>query len=182
MPLPVLVLFAFGVGVAAAMAGGNELRLSPRHALLTSSFRAFLLFLCLVVVPVSVYFYAFHGDWFLLYALDVRRIPSAVALLGFMLQAGIGVAGFSLGAVLARSQRTAAGYLVLSAALLLSAAVAVLWPGRLAVVGTFAQFRGDFGLRPYGGALLKGAVAMGAFLAVGTAYLLARIAVGGRRG
>jgi hypothetical protein len=175
VPLPSLVFIAFAVGVASALAGAVELRLSPRHALLTNSFRAFALFLCLVLVPISVYFYVFHGDWFLLYSIDVRRIPSAVALLGFVVEFGIGVLGFVLGSALARSQRSTVGIVAVGLSAILATSVLVLWPDRLSVVGTFAQYRGDFGLERYGGALMQGGLVMGLVLFMGTAYLLVRI-------
>ena len=181
MPLPTLVFVAFGVGVAAALLGGSELRLSPRHALLTSTAKAYALFLVLVLLPVSVYFYVFQGDWFLLYAVDVRRVPSAVALLGFVAEAGFGVLGFSFGAVLARNQRPALGYAAVGMAVLCSVSILLLWPERLSVVGTLAQYRGDFGLRPYGGALMEAGLAMGLLLAYATTYLLVRIRIACRR-
>ena len=181
MPLPTLVFIAFGVGVAAALFGGSELRFSPRRALLTSTFKAYALFLMLVLMPVSIYFYVFHGDWFLLYAVDVRRVPSAIALLGFLVEVWIGVLGFSLGAALARAQRNSVGFGLVAASAIASASVIVLWPDRLSVVGTFAQYRGDFGLRTYGGALMQAGLAMGALMAYGAAYLLVRIRVASRR-
>jgi hypothetical protein len=181
MPLPTLVFLAFGVGTAAALLGGSELRLSPRPTMLTSSFKAYTLFLCLLLLPISVYFYVFHGDWFLLYAVDVHHVPSAVALLGFMAEGGFGVLGFSLGAALARSQRNGLGYAVVALAGLLSLSVVALWPERLAVVGTCAQYHGDFGLHSYGGALMHAGLAMGLLLAYGATYLLIRIRGAGRR-
>jgi hypothetical protein len=181
MPLPTLVFIAFGVGTAAALLGGSELRLSPRHVMLTSTFKSYALFLTLVLLPVSVYFYVFQGDWFLLYAVDVRRIPSAIALLGFVAEGAFGVLGFSLGAALARNQRTGLGYAVLGMAASSSLAVVLLWPERLSVVGTFAQYRGDFGLRAYGGTLMQAGFAMGLLLAYGASYLLVRIRVACRR-
>jgi len=181
MPLPTLVFLAFSVGTAAALLAGSELRLSPRHALMTASFRAYALFLLLVVLPVSVYFYVFHGDWFLLYAIDVRRIPSAVALLGFVVEGCLGVLGFLVGAALARVQRTALGVSVALVAALLALAALAVWPERLLVVGTFAQYRGDFGLHSYGGALMEAGLALGLLLLYGATYLLVRIRIACRR-
>jgi hypothetical protein len=155
--------------------GATELRLSPRHALLSSSFRAFALYLALLVLPVSLYFYVFHGDWFLLYSIDVRRIPSALALLGFAGELCFGVFGFLFGAALARAQKVTFGYVLGLLCVPFGALVVLLWPERLRAVGTFAQYRGDFGLAPYGGALMQAGVAMGFLLAVGAAFLLARI-------
>lgn len=182
MPLPTLVLFAYGIGVAAALAAGRELRFSPRHALLTASFKAFTLFVVLLLLPVSVYFYVFHGDWFLLYAVDVRRVPSAVALAGLLIEAALAVAGFVTGAALARGQRVGAGYAVVLTSVAAAAAVVLVWRDRLAVVGTFSQHRGDYGLHPYGGTLLQGGAALGGILLVGAVYLVARIRLAQRRG
>ena len=182
VPFPSLVLLAFGIGVAAALSAGHELRINPRHALLTASFKAFALFVALLLLPVSLYFYVFHGDWFLLYAIDVRRVPSAVALVGLSLEAAIAVLGFLTGAAFARAQRPAPGYAVALASVLAAASVALVWRDRLAVVGTFSQHRGDYGLHPYGGALLQGGLVLGGILLVGVAYLLARIWQGQRRG
>jgi hypothetical protein len=182
MPLPTLVFLAFGVGTAAALLGGVELRLSPRPAMLTSTFKAYVLFLSFLLLPISVYFYIFHGDWFLLYAVDVRRVPSAVALLGFMGEGAFGMLGFTLGAALARTQRNGPGYGIVAASAVLAVAVVLIWPDRLSVVGTFAQYRGDFGLRAYGGALMHAGLAMGLLLAYGATYLLIRIRSASRRG
>lgn len=182
MPLPTLVFLAFGIGVSAALSAGHELRIHPRHALLSASFKAFALFVALLLLPVSAYFYVFHGDWFLLYAVDVRRIPSALALGGLLVEAGIAVLGFLTGAALARSQRAGAGTALALASVAGAAAVVLVWRDRLAVVGTFSQHRGDYGLHAYGGALLQGGLALGGVLLVGAVYLVARIAHAQRRG
>jgi hypothetical protein len=166
------------MGLAAALAGADELRLSPRHALLSSSFLALCAFLLLVLVPVSVYFYVFHGDWFLLYLVDVRHVPSALALIGFVLQALLGMFGFSVGASLVRGQHGVWAAGGLAACGLLALAVVPLCYDRLRLVGTYAQFRGGFGLAAYGGALMQGTVAMGVVLLVGAAFLVRRIHVG----
>lgn len=163
------------MGLAAALAGAHELRLSPRHALLTSSFFALVSFLALVLVPVSVYFYVFHGDWFLLYFVDVRHVPSALALIGFVMQALLGVLGFSVGATLVRSQHVVWIFGGLAACAVAAIAVVPLCLDRLRVVGTYAQFRGGFGLAPYGGALFQGTLAMGLLLLLGGAFLVYRV-------
>lgn len=183
MPLPTLLSLAFGTGIATAIAGRVELRVSPRPALLTRGFASYLLFAVLVLVPISVYFYVFHGDWFLLYLVDVRRVPSAVALLGFVGEALLGTAGFGLGAILVRSQReTLAGTLV-ALSLLLGGAVVPLARDRLAVVGSYAQYRGGFGLTAYGsGPILQGTLVMGGILVVAILYLILRLHFATRRG
>lgn len=180
MPFPTFVFVAFGVGVASALLGGSELRETPRHPALTGSFKAFALFLVLVLLPASVYFYIFHGDWFLLYAIDVRRVPSAIALFGFVVELGLGVGGFSLGAMFARTQRTSLGFATAGAAIIAAITSIVLFRERLSMVGTFAQYRGDFGLRPYGGPLMQAGLIMGLALVYGAAYLLVRIRMAAR--
>jgi hypothetical protein len=111
----------------------------------------------------------------------MRRIPSAVALVGFMAEAGIGVLGFLLGAGFARNQRSGLGFAVVGASAAAALAVVALWPDRLSVVGTFAQYRGDFGLRSYGGTLMQAGLVMGALLAYAAAFLLVRIRIASRR-
>jgi len=175
LPFTTLSLLGFGVGAAAAAAGAGELRVSPRPALLSDSFGAFAAFLLLLLVPVSVYFYLFHGDWFMLYTVDVRAVPSAVVVLGFVAEAGLGLLGFVAAGLCIRS-----GHLSWAVAIALSsglAAISVVFacPERLRVTGSFRQFWGGFGLEPYGGPLLHGALAMGSFLLFGTIYLLFRI-------
>ncbi|NOY90892.1 MAG: hypothetical protein GXP55_06730 [Deltaproteobacteria bacterium] len=182
MPLPSLLAFAFASGLAAAIAARVELRVSPRPPLLTRSFAAWTLFSVLILVPVSVYFYVFHGDWFLLYAFDVARIPSAVALMGFVLEIGLGALGFVLGASLVRSQREVVAGGLLGLTLLVAVAVPILAKDRLSQVGSFAQYRGGFGLEPYGdGALFAGTLAMSSLTLAGFAFLLARLYYAARR-
>ncbi len=182
MPLPTLAFLALASGLAAALAAGTQLRLSLRPVLLTGSFGVYLIFLSLLFVPVSVYFYMFHGDWFLLYLVDVRGIPSAVALIGFLLEGGIGVVGFMFGASLARSQRTTAGIASIAACLVASIAVAAVCHERLGVIGSFPQYHGDFGLQSYASSnVMKGSLPMGALLGVGTVFLIWRLRYAGRR-
>lgn len=183
MPMPTLLCLALASGVAAALAGRSELRVSPRPALLTRSAAAYGLFAGLVMVPVSIYFYVFHGDWFLLYLVDVRRIPSAIALIGFILEILVGAGGFAAGAALVRGQRERAAVVLGSLAGVGAIAVVIAGRDRLAVVGSYAQFHGGFGLEPWGsGVLLQGTLAMTLILAIGLTYLLVRLHMGGRRG
>ncbi len=183
MPLPSLLCFAFAAGIAAALAGRVELRVSPRPALLTRSFGAFAIFEILVLIPIAVYFYVFHGDWFLLYLLDVRVVPSALALLGFCVLGLFGALGFFVGANMVRHQREGIGLALMLLSLGAGGAVVALARDRLAVVGTLSQFQGGFGLEPFvDGPVLQGAVVMGAILLVAFLSLLYRIRVSGRRG
>ncbi|MEM9072054.1 MAG: hypothetical protein AAGE52_26345 [Myxococcota bacterium] len=183
MPLPTLICLAFASGIAAALAARVELRVSPRPPLLTQSFGAYLVFAMLVLVPVGVYFYVFHGDWFLLYTFDVSRVPSALALIGFLVLAGVGSLGFAVGASMVRGQRDTLGGILVGLSVLAAGAVAVVARDRLGVVGNFAQFEGGFGLKTFGsGPLMQGALTMGGILLVGAMFLLLRLRASGRRG
>ncbi|HEX7480914.1 MAG TPA: hypothetical protein VF331_24140 [Polyangiales bacterium] len=181
MPFTTFLLAAFALGIGAALAGAHELRLSPRHALLSGSFGVLMAFVGLLLVPISAYFYIFHGDWFMLYLVEVRRVPSALALIGFVLEALLGVLGFMVGATLVRNQRSpwAIGALVCSVVAAL--AVVPACAERLRVVGTYGQFRGGFGLASYGGALMQGTLTMGLLLCIGAGVLIYRIRHGAVR-
>lgn len=155
--------------------------MSPRPIPLTRAFVSYLSYACLVVTPVSVYFYVFHGDWFLLYVVDVQRIPSAVALVGFVAQAGLGAFGFVLGAILVRNQRETITALLAALVLAVGTATVFLYKDRLAQVGTHAQFHGQFGLEAYeDGPLMTGGLTMAALALVGLGFLLARLWMTGR--
>jgi len=175
VPFPVLFLFGFGLGAAAALADAGELRVSPRPVLLTDGFGAFTAFMLLLLVPTSVYFYIFHGDWFMLYTVDVRYVPSAIALIGFAVEFGIGLLGFGLSASCIRSARPAWSIALIGASAFAAAAVVFLCPERLKVVGSIRQYRGGFGLVSYGGPLMQSAIVMGILLVWGAVYLLVRI-------
>lgn len=155
--------------------------MSPRPILLTKGFAAYLSYAVLVVVPISVYFYVFHGDWFLLYSIDVNRIPSAVALVGFVVEAGLGAIGFLIGALLVRNQRETIVAVLASLVLVVGSIAVVVQTDRLAQVGTHAQFHGQFGLAAYeDGPLMTGAMAMGGIALLGLGFLLARLWMSGR--
>lgn len=182
MPLPPLLLFTLLVGLAASLASRDDLKVSPRPALLTAPFSAMLLYVCLVLVPASAYFYIFHGDWFLLYAVDVRRIPSALAMVGFMAQTALAALAFLIGALLVRSQREAIVGGLVTGLVMGGIALVYAYVDRLALVGTHAQFHGRFGLEPFGhGALVQGTIAMGVVVMLGLVGLLARLWVGSRQ-
>lgn len=180
MPLPTQLLLTFVTGVAAALAARTELRVSPRPALLCQSFAAYLAYAALVLVPVSLYFYVFHGDWYLMYLLDVQRVPSALVLVGCGVQLALGTGGFLLGAILIRAQRDQIAGAAIGLGVAAAAAVVALARDRLSLVGTYAQFQGDFGLKEYGGALLQGSLWMTLWVVLGLGFLLYRLGVAAR--
>lgn len=175
------MLFALASGFAATLAGRHELRKSPRPLLLTGSFVAFFSYAVLVLVPASVYFYVFHGDWSLFYFVDVSKVPSAIALLGFVAQVGLGAMGFLLGGMLVRNQREAIVGVLLGLVLVAGGVVTALYSDRLAVVGRYREFHKDFGLSPYeAGPLMTGGMVMAGIVLVGLIFLLVRLWLAGR--
>ena len=182
LPFPVFVSLAFAAGICVALAGRSELRVSPRPALLTQTFGAFALYVLMVLTPIGVYFYIFHGDWFLLYLADIRHIPSAVAMLGFMLVGGLGTAGFLLGASLTRAQRDNLAGIVAAVSVLIGFGFVGAFRGRLSQVGSYAQYSRGFGLTAYGdGPLMQGTLLMGALAIAGLALVVVRVIWGRRR-
>lgn len=181
MPLPILFVLAFATGVGAALADRAELRALPDGSFASRGFWAYTSYATLVLVPTTVYFYLFHGDWSVLYAFNVRRIPSAVALLAFIAELGLGLGGFALCASLLRARRTHVVLAVLAAALAVVVLVVLAGWKRLSVVGTLAQHQRGIALPAQAAAVLEGAIVCGVIMAAGYAYLLWRLGVGPRR-
>jgi len=179
---PAFLLLALASGLAAAAASSAELRISPRPALLSRGAMAYAWYAWLVLVPAALFLYLFHGDWFLLYLLDVSRIPSALSLFGFLGLAGLGALGFQLGASLVRAQREGVVWALAAGLLVLAATVPIWAGGRLSVVGTFDQFHGGYGLRPLEeGPLMPETYLFAAAQLLGLGALLVRLRLGGRR-
>lgn len=178
-----MVFLTLATGLFAAVAGRTEIRLSPRAPLLTRAFAAYASLLALVVVPIALYFYLFHGDWFLLYAWDVRTIPSAIALVGFVLLAMVGAGAFVFGAGLVRSQREALTGALGVTALVAAAVTVFVFRDRLAVVGSYAQYVGGFGLgTALEGPMFHGLLAMGGLFLLGTLVIVGRMWLASTRG
>jgi hypothetical protein len=182
VPLPTLILLGFASGIAAAVAARAELHESPQPAMLTRPFGAWALFAGLVLIPISAYFYVFHGDWFLLYQVDVSAIPSAIALLIFVAQGAIGTLGFLAGAALVRGKKSDLGGALVALFVVIALAPIVQFRRELSVVGTYRQFHRGYGLTSFADtALYPGTVFMSAILVLGLAFLLIRLALSSRR-
>lgn len=181
MPISTQLLFTFASGVLTALVARAELRSSPASAFMLPAFAAYLTFVALVLIPGSVYLYVFHGDWYLLYLVDTQRVPSALVVLGAALIAALGAAGYLLGAVCIRAQRDALAGVVAGVVVSLAVGSVVLMRPRLAVVGSFAQFRGDFGLAPFGGPLLYAVVCITLATLIGFSLLAYQLHPGQRR-
>jgi uncharacterized membrane-anchored protein len=113
------------------------------------AFLAFALFVGFVLVPTAVYFYVFHGDWFLFYWIDTARAPWFWGLLAVLLLLGSASLGFGLGAVFCKASRDAAARQIAIGALFIAVAVWPLGWERLSVVGSYRQFTRDYGLTEF---------------------------------
>jgi hypothetical protein len=181
LPLPTQVFLTFASGVLAALAARADLRVSPKPAQASRAFMAYLLYASLVLVPVSVYFYVFHGDWYLLYAVDTARVPSALVLLGALAEVVVGASGFLSGASLIRSQRDQWAGAAVGVTVSMALGVLPLARHRLAMVGSYAQFHGDFGLVKYGGPLFHGTLLMSLWMLLGLSFLVYRLGLSAKR-
>jgi len=146
LPLLFLLLIAFATGAFAAYSGRDEVRLSADPVWRMESFLGYALFVGFVLLPSTIYFYAFHGDWFLFYLVDSGRAPWLFGLLVTLVLLGLAWLGFQLSSALCRASRDALARRLTVGALLLALAV---WPlawERLSVVGTYRQFTREYGL------------------------------------
>ncbi|MGD8316202.1 MAG: hypothetical protein PVH21_15465 [Myxococcales bacterium] len=146
MPLVFLLFIAFATAVSAAHAGRDEVRLSLEPIWRMQTFSAYVLFLGFVVVPTAMYFYVFHGDWFLFYLADTGAAPWLWGILTVLSLLGAAAAGFRLGAAFCRASRDVAARRATIGVLLMGLCV---WPlawSRLRAVGSYRQFTRDYGL------------------------------------
>ena len=149
MPLLFLLLIAFATGALSAYAGRDELRHSSDPVWRMETFLAYALFVILVLVPTAIYFYLFHGDWFLFYWVDTARAPWFWGLMGAALLLGAALLGFWIGLALCRASRDRATRRITIGSVLIALAV---WPlawSRLSVVGSHRQFSRDYGLTTF---------------------------------
>jgi hypothetical protein len=172
MPAPLAPLIGFVLGVVFAWWGADELARSQNDSpIFSRSLVVVTLFAAFVFTPISGYFLAFETDWSFAYWVDSRDIPSALQLALVLLNLASVPLGFVVAATPARRRRLgtllafAAPPAVVVLACLLRAAA------RLGVHATFAQFHGDFGVRPIAGSSLGHALLwMDTVLAAGIAF------------
>ena len=146
MPLLFLLLITIATGALSAHAGRDEVRHSADPVWRMEAFLAYALFVGFVLLPTAIYFYVFHGDWFLFYWVDTGHAIWVWGLLAILLLIGAALLGFWLGAALCRASRDEAVRRIAVGVLFIAAAV---WPlawDRLSVVGSYRQFTGDYGL------------------------------------
>ncbi|MGB8329253.1 MAG: hypothetical protein WCE62_03930 [Polyangiales bacterium] len=146
MPLLFLLLIAIATGALSAHAGRDELRHSADPIWRMDVFLAYALFVGLMLLPTLIYFYAFHGDWFLLYWVDTQRAAWFWGFLAILLLLCAASLGFALGAALCRASRDTAARRSAVGAFVLALAVWPLGWARISVVGSYRQFTRGYGL------------------------------------
>ena len=146
MPLLFLLLVTVATGALSAHAGRDEIRHSADPVWRMEAFLAYGLFVGFVLLPTAIYFYVFHGDWFLFYWVDTGRALWVWGLLAVLFVLGGASMGFGLGAALCRASRDVAVRRIAVGALFIAVAVWPLGWDRLSAVGSYRQFTRDYGL------------------------------------
>lgn len=168
MPLASLPLLGLLAGLVFASAAG-ESRGHP--AILARALVLGAAFGLLLLGPCAAFLVAIAPDWSLAYLVDSRRVPSLAFMLWVLGVTACVPLGTWLGSsapVLRRRQLVLQGVAVLIVAVV--AVVAASLP-RLAVLATFAQYHGKFGVRPLAGSPLGyGLVWLSALLVGGAAF------------
>src|SRR5690606_8726657 len=151
MPAPAAPLIGFLIGVAFAWAAADEVARAGQSTG-TRSLALVALFGLVVFAPATGFFLAFSPDWSYAYVIDSQRLPGALDVLLVLIDAASVPAGFLIATPRAK-RLSALIRLSIAPALLVAAFFAAAWP-RLAVHASYAQFHGDFGVRPVSGSSL----------------------------
>ncbi len=154
MPAFIAPLIGFMLGIAFAWNAADEIATDPTSVLGSRSLVVATLFSVLVFAPAAGYFVAFNGDWAFGYVLNTQQMPSAVVLALVLVYASSVPVGFVVAAPHARRRKLAT---ILSMAALpvgLALLAILVFSRRLGVSATYAQFHGEFGMRPVAGTSL----------------------------
>jgi hypothetical protein len=172
MPAPLAPLIGFVLGVVFAWWGADELARSQNgSAVFSRSIVVVILFAALVFTPISGYFLAFETDWSFAYWADSRQIPSALQLTLVLLNMASVPLGFIAAASPARKRRLGTLLALGLPPILIVLAFLLRAAGRLSVHASYAQFHGDFGIRPIAGSSLGHALLwMDTMLALGIVW------------
>lgn len=149
LPLVFLLLVALATGMLAAHAGREEVRVSAEPVWRMESFAAYSIFLGLILLPTTLYFYVFYADWFLFYWADTRQAPWLWGIVSALLTCAAGLLGFRTGTFLSRRGRCKAPRRIAGALLLLAVLVWPLGWDRISRVGSHRQFTHGYGLSEY---------------------------------
>ncbi|MCA9594173.1 MAG: hypothetical protein KC776_12705 [Myxococcales bacterium] len=151
MPAPPAPLIGFLVGVGFAWAAREEL--GRAGTVLSRSLVVVCVFGAIVFAPIAAYFLALAPDWSFAYVIDTRRLPRIVELSLVLLDALSVPLGFVLAAPRGTARPSAWAKLGALPALAVLVFAAAALP-RLTVSATYAQYHGDFGVRPVAGSPL----------------------------
>lgn len=183
MPLIGLLLGNTALGLLAALAAARELRASPRAAVWSRGFGALALHQVLVAMPVAGYLLFRFTDWMVSYLVDGARMPSALLALAVLAHAGLGLGGYAVGAHWLRAHHGRRAAITAGALGAVAFVGAVMLRHRMEVVGSTLQYRGGFGLMPFGASRALGAVALlGAVNLAAAGQLFASLRALGSRG
>ena len=134
-----------------------------------------------IVVPISLYFYAAQPAWSWLYAVDPASVPMLAWLPLVVAHAGLVVAGWYLGARVLRSGATArVWYCVASVALLMAVAIVLCWH-RLLSSASYAGFHAGLAMGIFKAKLGFAILVAVLSLAGSTAFVLIELAGDSRR-
>jgi hypothetical protein len=179
VPAPIGPFLGFALGILFAWAAAEELARSPEPRVVSRAQLLVLTFSLIVFAPLAGFFIAFAPAWSYVYLTAASQAPTFLDI-GIVLLDAISIPlGFFCAARRA-GKRDVVGLARMAAApALLGVASIALSLRRLAVVGSYGQFHGDFGTQalagsPLGYAVLwMGAVLLGATL--WTIYCLRRM-------
>ncbi|MDX2051565.1 MAG: hypothetical protein SFV15_04180 [Polyangiaceae bacterium] len=179
MPAPIGPILGFALGILFAWAAAEELARSPEPRVVSRSQLLVLTFALLVYAPLAGFFIAFAPAWSYVYLAAASRAPTFLDIGVVLADATSVPLGFFCAARRAGKRDVVGLARMMAVPALLVAAGLALSLRRLAVVGSYGQFQGDFGTQPLAGSplgyavLWMGAVLMGA--CVWTIYCLRRM-------
>lgn len=143
----------FALGVLFAWAAGAELN-RRGTALGTRALLGAIAFGGLLFAPIAAYFLAFWPDWCFAYLIDTERLPRVLDAALVLLNAAAIPMGFLVAARSAAEHRTSTLARLAVAASLPAVVLALATFRRLTISATYAQYHGDFGIRPVVGSAL----------------------------
>lgn len=143
----------FALGVLFAWAAGAELN-RRGSALGSRALLGAIAFGIGLFAPVAAYFLAFWPDWCFAYVIDTERLPRVLDAALVLLDASSVPLGFLCAARSAAEHRTSALARLALVGSLPAVVLALVAFRRLTISASYAQYHGDFGIRPVVGSAL----------------------------
>ena len=143
------------------------------------SFVIALLYAFLLYGPVAGYFVSFETDWAFAYLIDAAHASPALVVASVLLDMIAVIVGFAVGARPARKRQMFALLPLVTVPNAIGAVLVAVLARRLAVHGTTAEYRRDFGLESFAGSPAAYAVLFfGACLLLGTTFTMRELRTG----